>query len=199
MKFEIKLFNFYGTPVSLKLWFLLLFAWLDPTYVVAIFFSVLIHELAHGYVAQKLGYYVSKIYVDILNGAAEMNLSQIHERDSIKIIVAGPLSNLFLLLISILSYTQFKNVFIYDMMIVNLLLLVFNILPIFPLDGGRIFRDSMYLIIKNRAKSAKVSAIVSLVFSVVLLIFSIYTSGLIIGLFSLIFIYFACKELGLIR
>ena len=196
MNFEIKLFNFFGTPVNLKLWFLLLFAFLDPTYVVAIFLSILIHELAHGYVATKLGYNVSRIYIDIFNGAAEMDLSQIHERDSIKIVSAGPLSNLVLAIGSVFLYKVFAVPFIFDLIVVNVLLFIFNILPIYPMDGGRLLRDGLYLISRNRRKSRIISSYVSLIFSLLLLVFCFYTGSVLMGIFSLLFIYHASKELG---
>ncbi len=196
MNFEIKLFNFFGTPVNLKIWFFLLFAFLDPSYVIAIFFSVLIHELAHAYVANKLGYNVSNIYVDLFNGAAEMNISQIHERDSVKIVSAGPLSNLLLGVVSIFFYKAFATKFIFDLIVVNLLLFIFNILPIYPMDGGRLLRDGLYLFNKNRRKSRVISSYVSLVFSLLLLVFSIYTGAIIMGIITLLFIYQAVKELG---
>ena len=196
MKFEIKLFNFFGTPVNLKLWFLLLFAFLDPSYVVAIFLSILAHELAHGYVAHKLGYYVHNIYVDLFNGAAEMDISQIHEKDSIKIVAAGPLINLFLGLVSLFTYSVIPDKFIFDFLIVNSLLFIFNILPIYPMDGGRLLRDGLYLLNRNRKTSRIISSWVSLIFSILLLIFCLYTSSIIMGIFSVLFIYFAIKELG---
>ena len=65
MDFQIKLFNFQGVPVYLKLWFLLLFAWIPFSYVIAIFISILVHELAHAYVANKLGYNVFKVYIGL--------------------------------------------------------------------------------------------------------------------------------------
>ena len=123
MDFQIKLFDFQRIPVYLKLWFLLLFAWLPFSYVIAIFISILVHELAHAYVANKLGYNVFKVYIGLFNGAAEMNLSQIHERDSIKIVAAGPLSNLILFFASLIFISAgYSNQFITDFANVNLLL-----------------------------------------------------------------------------
>lgn len=199
MKFEIKLFKFYGIPVHLKLWFLLLLIWLNPIYVFAIFVSILIHEMAHAFVAHKLGYNVTNIYVDIFNGAAEMDINNIHERDSVKIISAGPISNLFLFSIFTLLYaTGFNQTFVWNMAIINALLFLFNMLPIFPMDGGRLLRDSLYLFTKDRSWSFKVSSRISLIFSVSLLVFSILTINILMGIFAVIFIIYACKELGLV-
>jgi stage IV sporulation protein FB len=200
MDFQIKLFDFQGVPVYLKLWFLLLFAWLPFSYVVAIFISILVHELAHTYVANRLGYYVSKVYIGLFNGAAEMNLSQIHERDSIKIVAAGPLSNLLLFFASLIPISMgYSNQFITDFANVNLLLLIFNIIPIYPLDGGRLLRDGLYLIGKNRKSSVMISSSISLLLSSLLLVYAIVTMNIFAGIFAGLFIYFAVKELGWIK
>jgi len=200
MDFQIKLFDFQGVPVYLKLWFLLLFAWVPFTYAIAIFISVLVHELAHTYVANRLGYNVYKVYIGLFNGAAEMNISQIHERDSIKIVAAGPLSNLLLFFASLIPISMgYSNQFITDFANVNLLLLIFNIIPIYPLDGGRLLRDGLYLSIKNRKLSVIISSYVSLILSSLLLVFAISTMNIFAGIFAGLFIYFAVKELGWIK
>lgn len=200
MDFQIKLFDFQGIPVYLKLWFLLLFAWLPFSYVIAIFISILVHELAHAYVANKLGYNVFKVYIGLFNGAAEMNLSQIHERDSIKIVAAGPLSNLILFFASLIFVSAgYSNQFITDFANVNLLLLIFNIIPIYPLDGGRLLRDGLYLSIKNRKLSVMISSYVSLALSSLLLVFAISTMNILLGIFAGLFIYLSIKELGWIK
>lgn len=200
MDFQIKLFDFQRIPVYLKLWFLLLFAWLPFSYVIAIFISILVHELAHAYVANKLGYNVFKVYIGLFNGAAEMNLSQIHERDSIKIVAAGPLSNLILFFASLIFISAgYSNQFITDFANVNLLLLIFNIIPIYPLDGGRLLRDGLYLLIKNRKLSVMISSYVSLALSSLLLVFAISTMNILLGIFAGLFIYLSIKELGWIK
>lgn len=200
MDFQIKLFDFQGIPVYLKLWFLLLFAWLPFSYVITIFISILVHELAHAYVANKLGYNVFKVYIGLFNGAAEMNLSQIHERDSIKIVAAGPLSNLILFFASLIFISAgYSNQFITDFANVNLLLLIFNIIPIYPLDGGRLLRDGLYLLIKNRKLSVTISSYVSLALSSLLLVFAISTMNILLGIFAGLFIYLSIKELGWIK
>ena len=200
MKLELKMFNFQGSPVYLKLWFLLLFAWVSPSMVVAIFLSVLVHELAHAFVANRLGYNVRQIYIDLFYGAAEIDLDHCPERDSIQIVAAGPLSNLLLGLLSFGLYAGTGIPFLREMIAVNVVLFIFNILPIYPMDGGRILRS--FLMMKmpsNRRLGKQISDWVSLVFSVGLLAYSIFTSSWMLGIFSLLFIYYAAKELKFIK
>jgi len=200
MKLSFKLFNFYGVPVNLKVWFLLLFAMVSPMFVLTIFISILIHELAHAYAAIKLGYEVSEVYIDIFNGAAMMDINNINDRDSVRIISVGPLSNVMLYLLSLISISIFgPNDFLQKMAIVNLLIFIFNILPIYPMDGGRLLRSYLTIFTKNKDKSITISAIVSLVLSILLLIYSIITLSYFTILFSLLFTYLALKDLKIVN
>ena len=200
MKLELKMFNFQGTPVYLKLWFLLLFAWVSPSIVVAIFLSVLVHELAHAFIANSLGYNVRQIYIDLFYGAAEIDLDHCPERDSIQIVAAGPISNLLLGILSFGLYATTGIPFFTEIFVVNVVLFIFNILPIYPMDGGRILRSFLMMkMSSNRRLAKQISDWVSLVFSVALLVYCIYTSNIMLGIFSLLFIYYAAKELKFIK
>lgn len=200
MKLEFKMFTFQGSPVYFKLWFLLLFAWVSPSMVVAIFLSVLVHELAHAFIANSLGYNVRQIYIDLFYGAAEIDLDHCPERDSIQIVAAGPISNLLFGILSFGIYATTGIHFFAEMILVNIVLFIFNILPIYPMDGGRILRSFLMMkMSSNRRLAKQISDWVSLVFSVALLAYCIYTSDLMLGIFSLLFIYYAAKELKFIK
>ena len=202
------MFTFKGSPVYIKIWFLLLFAWLSPSMVVAIFLSVLVHELAHAFAAVRLGYTVRQIYIDLFYGAAEIDLEYCPEKDSIKIIAAGPISNLLLALVSI-SFAAFSaqlggwfagTAFMAEMIYINFALFAFNLLPIYPMDGGKILRSALMMKMpKNRRLGKRISDWVSLSTSVVLFAVCVYTSSILLGIFSLLFIYFALKELNYIK
>jgi Zn-dependent protease len=168
--------------------------------VVAIFLSVLVHELAHAFVANRLGYNVRQIYIDLFYGAAEIDLDHCPERDAIQIIGAGPISNLLLAIVSFGLYAGTGIPFLTEMIVVNVVLFIFNILPIYPMDGGRIFRSFLMMkMSSNRRLAKKISDWTSLVFSIALLGYCIFTSNIMLGIFSLLFIYFALKELKIIK
>jgi len=161
---------------------------------------VLVHELTHAFVANRLGYNVRQIYIDLFYGAAEIDLDHCPERDAIQIIGAGPISNLLLAIVSFGVYAGTGIPFLTEMIVVNLVLFIFNILPIYPMDGGRIFRS--FLMMKmpsNRRLAKKISDWTSLVFSVTLLGYCIFTSNIMLGIFSLLFIYYALKELKYLK
>lgn len=203
MKTSFKLFNFVGAPVELSIWFFLLFLWLPISMVIAVFFSVLIHELAHAYIANSRGWRVYGIKVDLFTGSASVD-TNIPERDSIPVVAAGPLSNLILMIacipiLMIVGNVPLVDKFLVDLIAVNFLMFVFNILPIYPMDGGRILKDFLFLKMRGkRSLAKKIAGGVSLTFSVFLLMFSIYIIAPIMLIFSLLFIYMALVELEII-
>lgn len=199
MNTQIKIFNFRGVPVKISLWFLLLFFWLNPLLVISIFISILLHEMGHAFMAQKRGYHVDSIEVGLFAGQANMNLDSIKQRDMILIVGAGPWVNLVLISLSIFTSVVFPCQFFNSMYIVNLFLFIFNIIPIFPLDGGRILRSILILKTKDREKSITISAWISLIFSILLLVFYILSFSIIGLVFSILFIVFSMKELGWIK
>ena len=199
MNLQIKLFNYKGIPVNLNLWFLLLLFWLPITYVVALFISILLHEIGHAFMAKKYGYNVDNIEIGLFAGQANMNINSISERHMINIVGAGPWVNLVLISLSLFAYAAFPCQFFNSMYIVNLFLFIFNIIPIFPLDGGRILRSILILKTKDREKSITISAWISLIFSILLLVFYILSFSIIGLVFSILFIVFSMKELGWIK
>lgn len=198
MKQSFRLFNFQGTPVSISLWFFLIFLMTTVSYGVSIFIAVLIHELAHAWVANRKGYQVYSINVDLFSGSAAID-TNMHERDSVPITAAGPISNL---LLSLIGYTLILLVpgipYVDDFAKVNLILFIFNILPIYPMDGGRILKDVLILKMRNRYKASRIAGFTSLVTASLLLIFSLITMNLLMILFSGYFCYLSMKELKLV-
>lgn len=203
MKTSIKLFNFVGAPVEISLWFFLIFLIAPVSWSIAIFLSVLVHELAHAWVADRKGWRVFGIKVDLFTGSASVD-TNITERDSIPVVAAGPLSNLLLSILCIPLYAILSNTvidgFIIDLFIVNIFMFFFNILPIYPMDGGRLLKDFLFIKMRsNRGLAKKISGSVSLVFSIGLLVFSLSISAVIMSIFSLIFVYMSLIELDIIK
>ncbi len=195
MKLTYQLFNFYGIPVNFNLMFLILLFFIEPITVVCLFISILIHELAHAFIALQKNYFVSEVKIDVLYGFASMDISNIPERDSWKIALAGPISNLILSVIAVLIGSFYDFEFLSQLFVINILLFMFNILPIYPMDGGRILRDILFMKMSSRKLAKKISSIVSLIFSSLLLIWHIIDFSLIGLVFSSLFIYYSLKEL----
>jgi stage IV sporulation protein FB len=118
-----------------------------------------------------------------------------HQRDSIPITFAGPLSNLLLYSLSMSLIFIFGDIYFLNILsLINIILFIFNMLPIFPMDGGIILRDILMLKI-DRRKGARISAWISMTTSVMLFIFSLIFGFIIMSLFSIYFIYSSYKIL----
>ena len=100
-----------------------------------------LHELAHLFVALKNGYSLKTIRLDLFGLSIELN-EVIDDKDSFKINVAGPIFNLLLCVFCMAFYWLFPTSYFYlnTFCFCNLILAIFNLLPVYPLDGGKIFR-----------------------------------------------------------
>ena len=147
MKTDYELFRVKGIPVSISLWFLLLLPMVgfSLSIFVSVFVAVLIHELAHALTAQNLGYGAYGINIGLFTGSASVD-SDMHPRDNIRVTAAGPLSNLILAIIGL--FLGFDTFFY-----INMFLFIFNILPIYPMDGGHLMKDFLMLNMRNRKKA----------------------------------------------
>jgi len=119
---------------------------------VLFFGSVLAHELSHAAVGNQLGEKIDRITLFIFGGMAHLSGEPRSANDEIKIAGIGPLSSLALALIFWLvsralafvpESSLLKAVFHY-LAFINLALALFNLLPGFPLDGGRLFRAVLW-------------------------------------------------------
>lgn len=112
-----------------------------------LFACVLIHEISHSYTANKLGLDISEITLFIFGGVAQLTKEPENADVELKIAIAGPLASLFLAIVFWIAasltdktaYPVLNSIFAYLAMI-NMVLLIFNMIPGFPLDGGRVFR-----------------------------------------------------------
>ena len=151
----------------------------------------MVHELGHALTAQHLGYRTYGINIGLFFGSASVD-SNIHTRDNMKVVAAGPLSNLALAVIgTFLGLDQFVSI--------NIFLFIFNILPIYPMDGGHLFKDFLMLNMNNRRKAFQLSMGISFTTSAFLLIFGIFSGSIMVSIFACIFGYYALKELGYIK
>ncbi len=122
--------------------------------------SVLLHELAHSLVARRRGYPVEGITLFILGGVSNLKSEADQPGDEFAISVVGPLTSLAIaaiigvVVVTIDGSSPVLAVFEY-VALINLLLAAFNMLPAFPLDGGRVFRSAIWAVTGsfNRATS----------------------------------------------
>jgi Zn-dependent protease len=136
-----------------------------------LFISVLIHELAHSLVARSRGLPVSSITLFILGGVS--NLTEEPEKPGLEFVmaIAGPASSLVLAGIFWViwyllgSHAIFLKAIFGYMALANALLSGFNLLPGFPLDGGRVFRSILWKTTGNLLKATNIATIVGRLFA----------------------------------
>lgn len=202
MKNAFQLFKYKQIPVYIKYWFLLLLIFIPPVKMISLFIAILVHELAHALEAKKLGYKTDYVFIDVLYGGALVDSSyRFNNIHAIKIALAGPLSNLILagigFIVASFIHFQFGEIKIVEytsiFIFINLLLGVGNLLPIYPLDGGRISKAILNLFY-NRKKSRKINSIISVITSLIVITFSIIYSLWLLLIFSFIFLVVAYTE-----
>lgn len=60
---------------------------------------------------------------------------------------------------------------LYNLFFINIVLAVFNLLPAYPMDGGRVFKTIIWAFTKNQLKATKIAGIVGQVFGVLMMVF----------------------------
>lgn len=112
-----------------------------------LFASVAFHELAHSYVAQKYRLTIESITLFIFGGVAHLKGDSPHPRAEFWIAVAGPLSSFFLsavFFILMMNTAGGTEALFAYLARINLVLGIFNLIPGFPMDGGRILRAAIW-------------------------------------------------------
>ena len=159
-------------------------SWSTPTYwavgflaALLLFVSVLLHELAHSVVARASGFEVKGITLFLLGGVSNLQAEAKGPRDEFVISAVGPAASLALAGLLFLAYrviggeaapaTPFgavtvplsvvEAVLLY-LWFINLVLGIFNLLPAFPLDGGRTLRAIIWAVTGSLSSATKVAA-----------------------------------------
>ena len=128
-----------------------------------LFLSVLLHELAHSFVAIGEGLKVRDITLFFLGGMANLEKECPTSKGSLKIAISGPVVSLLLaFLMILLSNNLSESNFILSNLFkqvgsLNLLIGVFNLLPIMPLDGGVILKSLIWYFTGSKKAGIKVA------------------------------------------
>ncbi|MGM0530801.1 MAG: site-2 protease family protein [Bacteroidota bacterium] len=227
MKYSLTLGRPFGIRISVHWTFLLIIAWIvfidlqqglglsailySVLFVFSIFFCVVLHELSHSLTARRYGIPTRSITLLPIGGVADLEKMPEDPTQELTVSVAGPLLNLViaLLLWILLSITgrldldpaNFqvinKSNFLVILMFANLMLAVFNLIPAFPMDGGRVFRSLLAMKLP-RDQATLVAMNIGKVFAFFIAIWGLYTNPFLI--FIAIFIYIgAQREYELVR
>ncbi len=132
---------------------------------VLLFASIVLHELGHSLVARRHGVEIEEIDLWLLGGVARMKGSPHEAEDELRFALAGPAVTLavaitFALIAVALpaSTPQALRALIEYQLFVNAAILVFNLLPAFPLDGGRVARALIWRYTGDLARATSMAA-----------------------------------------
>jgi Zn-dependent protease len=146
--------------------------------VLVLFASLIVHELGHALVARRQGIHVDRIELFLFGGFTQMSRDAASPGEDFKIAAAGPLATFLFVLVclgldmAIVGPHRLVHAAALDgtvqitpvllalswLLFWNVLLLAFNLVPAFPLDGGRIARAIVWRITRSKAQGTVVAA-----------------------------------------
>lgn len=130
------------------------------------FASLLAHELSHSFVARSKGIPVEGITLFIFGGVSRTRMEAENPGDEFQIAIIGPLTSVLLAAFFGLIWFVGKNAG-WSVVVtgvasylasINLILAIFNMLPGFPLDGGRVFRSIIWKYTGNKKKATQIAS-----------------------------------------
>ena len=216
MSWSITVARAFGSEIRIHLTFLLLLVWIGAVYyqqggadaalfgvvfISSVFACVLLHELGHALAARRYGIRTPDITLLPIGGLARLERMPEKPMQEIVIAIAGPLVNVVIaaVLIMILGGLPMTTEidigettmtgFLSQLAAVNIILVLFNMIPAFPMDGGRVLRAVLALNM-NRARATRIAARIGQVIAVGFAAFG-FASGNFILILIAVFIYLA--------
>jgi Zn-dependent protease/CBS domain-containing protein len=146
---------------------------------VGLFISIVFHEFCHSVVARRYGVPMKGITLFIFGGMAEMSEEPTSAKAEFMMAVAGPVSSVVagLAFYALLGFAKqagwispVRGVLAY-LAWINMILAGFNLLPAFPLDGGRVLRSILWAVKKNLRWASRISSRIGSLFGFVMILF----------------------------
>jgi len=166
---------YYGGLSPAEYW------WMGILGALGLFFSIVFHELCHSLVARKFNLQMKGITLFIFGGVAEMEEEPPSPAAEFFMAIAGPLSSILIAVVfwGVRFIGQAGNwselatgVFGY-LSYLNFLLAGFNLIPAFPLDGGRVFRSILWGWKKNLKWATRIASRIGSGFGLLLIFFGV--------------------------
>jgi Zn-dependent protease len=166
-------------PAEFKNWPPLMYWLVGAATALMLFVSVLLHELGHSVVALRYNIPVRSITLFLFGGVAQIGAEPPSAVAEFLIAIAGPLVSLTLAavfyaveplvagmepLLGLVKYLAY----------INLALVLFNLIPGYPLDGGRVFRAIVWAITKNMRRATLIAANVGRFFAMVFIFVGVW-------------------------
>jgi Zn-dependent protease len=182
----------------------------------ALFVCVVFHEFGHALAARRYGVSTKDITLSPIGGAARLNKLPDRPLHEFIIAVAGPAVNLIIAGVLLLVMWGFSislvpelasnpmkvfsnsDNFFQLILMLNVFLALFNLIPAFPLDGGRMLRATLAVKL-GRLRATRIASLIGRIIAIVLLGFAIYYGDVLFGLLSLFVFFMAAHEYYMVR
>ena len=146
-----------------------------------LFASVLAHELGHAIVAQRRGISVRSITLFIFGGVAQLDAETEEAGDEFAIAIAGPAVSVAIAVVSAVLWFAVREVseqtgaILQYLASANTVLVLFNLIPAYPLDGGRVFRAFLWQRSGSVQQATRTAATVGMIIGYLFIVFGIFT------------------------
>ena len=173
--------------------------------VLAVFFCVVLHELGHALTAKRFGIQTKKITLLPIGGVASLDHIPESPKQELLVTIAGPLVNIIIavFLYYIVPVQEFMHlnfgeviytlndftiqIFLFYLFLVNVSMVVFNMIPAFPMDGGRILR-ALLAMKMDRVKATQIASNIGQFMAVLFLLIGLIENPILIFIALFIFL-----------
>jgi Zn-dependent protease/predicted transcriptional regulator len=154
------------------------YAWMGFACAIGVFFSIVFHEFSHSFVARQFGMPIKGITLFIFGGIAEMEKEPPSPKSEFLMAAAGPLASFLLAFIlngfeslAVAREWPVSFVGVFDKLAyINIVVAIFNLVPAFPLDGGRMFRAALWKWKDDMRTATRISSRIGTGFGLALMI-----------------------------
>ncbi|MBV9392080.1 MAG: site-2 protease family protein [Verrucomicrobia bacterium] len=197
MRSSLKIATIFGIEVRIHITFILFLLWIWFSYytiagtpgaiqgvlfMLALFGCVLLHEFGHAFAARAFGIVTPDITLLPIGGVARLSRIPEEPWQELVVAIAGPLVNVVIVIVLVLflhasgglqeiRYLESPRVeMVAKLLSVNVMLVLFNLIPAFPMDGGRILRALLAMVmpyLRATQIAAAVGQILAVVFGII--------------------------------
>jgi Zn-dependent protease/CBS domain-containing protein len=216
MKYSLYLGKVSGIKISVHWTFLILIVWIvlanmrsglgfneivwSVGFILTIFFCVILHELGHALTAQRFKIKTREISILPIGGVAQLESIPEEPKEELLVALAGPAVNIVIAAL-LFPFVKFSsNIgeletlarigpgnFLIALMTINLWLALFNLIPAFPMDGGRVLRALLAFKVSH-AKATSIAASIGQVLAIVFVFFGFFYNPFLIFIGFFIFL-----------
>jgi len=218
MSWSIKFARVAGIDLKIHFTFVIFLVWIGLSYlarggtemafqgivfILLLFACVLLHELGHALTANAFGIHTEDITLLPIGGVARLERIPTEPKQELLIAIAGPLGNVAIAVLLIFYLGQRAAVSDFDdlntprvamlskLASVNIGLVLFNLIPAFPMDGGRILR-SILAMRMNYVRATQVAATIGQGLAIVFGVIGFFTNSFLI--FIALFVFMGAQQ-----